>query len=236
MFLERPPSTLGLSDLQFFRWFCHAVGNLHTISRSRNFNGYGHFYAVFVFIRTGKILLVFPGSWEFNMEEIIFTILGQKNFVLTKDRVGLSSSAIFLFVFLTIHAVVILHVLLVPKGYGLFLRSLYWTPFGLQANTVEEYVLLNALFHLAVVLKRTCDMSLYYSVASVKLNLAIFGMILLTFTTIHRFQFRFLQQEVEALCVTRLPLSVGTNAVLLGHREAVILCVSLQSAVTPSTR
>merc|ERR1719284_353827 len=57
------------------------------------------------------------------MKEIIFTIFGQKNIVLTNDRVGLSRSAIFLFVFVIIHAVGNLHVFLGPRdfnGYGYF--------------------------------------------------------------------------------------------------------------------
>merc|ERR1719327_1108631 len=43
------------------------------------------------------------------MKEIIFTIFGQKNIVLTNDRVGLTRSAMFLFVFIIIHAIGNLH-------------------------------------------------------------------------------------------------------------------------------
>ena len=60
--------------------------------------------------------------WGF-MKEIIFTIFGQKNIVLTNDRVGLTRSAMFLFVFIIIHAVGNLHVFLGPddfNGYGYF--------------------------------------------------------------------------------------------------------------------
>merc|ERR1712011_23571 len=119
------------------------------------------------------------------MKEIIFTIFGQKNIVLTNDRVGLSRSAIFLFVFVIIHAVGNLHVFLGPRdfnGYGYFYARLYWTGFGLQANIVEEYVLLSALLHVAVALKRTWDISLNYSVASGKLNMAISGVTYLSVT------------------------------------------------------
>merc|ERR1712091_597543 len=113
------------------------------------------------------------------LKEIIFTIFGQKNFVLTNDRVGLTRSAMFLFVFLIIHAVGNLHVFLGPddfNGYGYFYVRLYWTGFGLEANIVEEYILLSALLHVAVATKRTWDISMAYTVASGKLNLAMSGL------------------------------------------------------------
>merc|ERR1712178_10771 len=97
------------------------------------------------------------------MKEILFTIFGQKNIEFTKDRVGLTRSAMMLFVFMIIHAVGNLHVFLGPEdfnGYGYFYVRLYWTGFGLPANIVEEYVLLAALLHVVVALKRTIDMSL----------------------------------------------------------------------------
>merc|ERR1719493_522392 len=128
------------------------------------------------------------------MSEILFTIVPQKNVVLTNDRIGLTRSAMFLFIFIIIHAVGNLHVFLGPddfNGYGYFYVRLYWTGFGLQANIVEEYILLAALLHVAVALKRTWDISINYTVASGKLNLAISGITLLTFMTIHLYQFRF---------------------------------------------
>merc|ERR1712107_845928 len=69
----------------------------------------------------------------------------------------------------------------------------YWTGFGLPANIVEEYVLLSILLHVCVGVKRTWDQKL----AMVKtsglsvLNLAMTGLMLMTFMTIHLFQFRF---------------------------------------------
>merc|ERR1712048_1312717 len=128
------------------------------------------------------------------MKEIIFTIFGQKNIVLTNDRIGLTRSAMFLFVFVIIHAIGNLHVLLGPddfNGYGYFYVRLYWTGFGFHANIVEEYVLLCALLHVAVAVKRTWDISINYTIASGKLNLAFSGIALLIFMTIHLFQFRF---------------------------------------------
>merc|ERR1719162_2830359 len=128
------------------------------------------------------------------MKEIIFTIFPQKNIMLSNDRIGLSRSAMFLFVFLIIHAIGNLHVFKGPddfNGYGYFYVRLYFTGFGLPANIVEEYVLLCALLHVFVGLKRTWDMKLSMGIRSGKLNLGISGLMLLTFMTVHLFQFRF---------------------------------------------
>jgi hypothetical protein len=137
------------------------------------------------------------------MKEIIFTIVPQKNLTLSNDRVGLTRSAMFLFIFIIIHAIGNLHVFLGPddfNGYGYFYVRLYWTGFGLQANIVEEYILLAALLHVAVALKRTWDISINYTVASGKLNLAFTGITLLTFMIIHLFQFRFGDTKPYKLC------------------------------------
>jgi hypothetical protein len=122
------------------------------------------------------------------------TIFVNKNFKISNDRVGLTRSAILLILFMVIHAVGNLHVFLGPddfNGYGYFYVRLYWTGFGLPANIVEEYILLSAMLHVFVALKRTWDMKLKMGVMSGQLNLAITGVILLTFMTIHLFQFRF---------------------------------------------
>merc|ERR1719386_502341 len=126
--------------------------------------------------------------------EVVRTIFAIKNFKITNDRVGLTRSAMFLIVFQVIHAVGNLHVFLGPddfNGYGYFYVRLYFTGFGLSANIVEEYLLLSALLHVFVAMKRTWDISLNYTVASGKLNLAISGVTLLTFMTIHLYQYRF---------------------------------------------
>merc|ERR1719337_78389 len=86
------------------------------------------------------------------------------------------------------------------NGYGYFYVRLYWTGFGAPANIVEEYVLLSAMLHVAVALKRTWDISINYTIVSGKLNLAISGLCLLTFMTIHLFQFRFGVTRPFALC------------------------------------
>jgi len=128
--------------------------------------------------------------------EVCATIFSAKNIKVSNDRVGLTRSAILLILFIVIHAVGNLHVFKGPddfNGYGYFYVRLYWTGFGLPANIVEEYILLSVLLHVFVGLKRTWDMKL----ALVKsqginvLNLAISGLMLLTFMTIHLFQFRF---------------------------------------------
>ncbi|CAE8585708.1 unnamed protein product [Polarella glacialis] len=128
--------------------------------------------------------------------EVGATIFKVNNLKLSNDRVGLTRSAILLILFIVIHAVGNLHVFKGPddfNGYGYFYVRLYWTGFGLPANIVEEYILLSVLLHVFVGLKRTWDMKL----ALVKsqginvLNLAISGLMLLTFMTIHLFQFRF---------------------------------------------
>jgi predicted heme/steroid binding protein len=126
--------------------------------------------------------------------ECLKTIFVNKNFKISNDRVGLTRSAILLILFMVIHAVGNLHVFLGPddfNGYGYFYVRLYWTGFGLPANIVEEYILLSALLHVFVALKRTWDMKLKMGVMSGQLNLAISGILLLTFMTIHLFQFRF---------------------------------------------
>ena len=64
------------------------------------------------------------------MKEVI-SILVQKYIVLTNDRVGLSKSVIFLFVFVILHAVGNLHVLWRPGilvGTDISIRSLLFVP------------------------------------------------------------------------------------------------------------
>merc|ERR1712151_91934 len=128
--------------------------------------------------------------------EVCATIFSAPNLKISNDRTGLTRSAILLILFIVIHAVGNLHVFMGPddfNGYGYFYVRLYWTGFGLPANIVEEYILLSVLLHVFVGPKRTWDQKL----ALIKtggigvLNLAITGIMLLTFMTIHLFQFRF---------------------------------------------
>jgi cytochrome b involved in lipid metabolism len=128
--------------------------------------------------------------------EVGATIFTAKNIKISNDRLGLTRSAILLILFIVIHAVGNLHVFKGPddfNGYGYFYVRLYWTGFGLPANVVEEYILLSVLLHVFVGLKRTWDMKLALAKSQGigVLNLAISGLMLLTFMTIHLFQFRF---------------------------------------------
>lgn len=149
------------------------------------------------------------------MKEIIFTIFPQKNIVFNNDRVGLTRSAMFLFVFIIIHAIGNLHVFLGPddfNGYGYFYVRLYWTGFGFQMNIVEEYVLLCALMHVAIALKRTWDISMNFKVKQGNMNLAFSGIMLLTFMLIHLFQFRFGDTAKFPLCPP--PYMINLNNLL----------------------
>eukprot|EP00913_Durusdinium_trenchii_P006961 g6546.t1 len=147
------------------------------------------------------------------LKEVLFTIFPQKNVNFSSDRVGLTRSAMFLFVFIIIHAVGNLHVFLGPddfNGYGYFYVRLYWTGFGLQANIVEEYILLAALLHVVVAIKRTWDISVNYALNSGKMNLAISGVTLLTFMMIHLYQFRFGATQPWTLCPPPYLLNLKT--------------------------
>ena len=86
------------------------------------------------------------------------------------------------------------------KGSVEIVQALLGTGFGLDANIVEEYILLAALLHVFVALKLTWDISVNYTIASGKLNLAISGITLLTFMCIHLFQFRFGETHNFKLC------------------------------------
>ena len=77
----------------------------------------------------------------------------------------------------------------------LFPLRLYCTGLGFQANIVEEYVLLSALLHIFAGLKRTRDQKLSSGLMSGQLSLAIIGLMLLMFMTIHLFQLRFADTE-----------------------------------------
>jgi len=149
------------------------------------------------------------------LREVVKTIFSQKNINFTNDRLGLTRSAIFLIVFIIIHAVGNLHVFLGPddfNGYGYFYVRLYFTGFGAPANIVEIYVLLCAVLHVAVALKRTWDISLNYTPASGKLNLAFSGVLLLTYMTIHLFQFRF--GDTEPYMVRPPPYFINFEGIL----------------------
>jgi len=155
--------------------------------------GYDDNPGVFI-INVKSYVYAFLYLWMAIIIEVLKTIFCNKNFKISNDRVGLTRSAILLILFIVIHAVGNLHVFEGPddfNGYGYFYVRLYWTGFGLPANIVEEYILLSACLHVVVALKRTWDMKLKMGVRSGALNLAISGLVLLTFMTIHLLQFRF---------------------------------------------
>jgi len=156
--------------------------------------GYDDNPGVFI-INVKSYVYAFLYLWMAIIIEVLKTIFCNKNFKITsKDRTGLTRSAILLILFIVIHAVGNLHVFEGPddfNGYGYFYVRLYWTGFGLPANIVEEYILLSILLHAFVGLKRTWDMKLSKGVRSGELNLAITGIVLLAFMTVHLLQFRF---------------------------------------------
>merc|ERR1740127_233963 len=134
--------------------------------------------------------------WLGILYETCATIFSAKAIQTSGDRVGLTRSAILLVLFIVIHAVGNLHVFKGPddfNGYGYFYVRLYWTGFGLPANIVEEYILLSALLHVYVGLRRTWDGKLgmakssswcnLLSPSNSPLNLAVSGLSLLTFMT-----------------------------------------------------
>ena len=96
------------------------------------------------------------------------------------------------------------------NGYGYFYVRLYWTGCVFQGNLVEEYVLLSASVHIFVGLKRIWDQKLSSGVWSGQLNLAITGLMLLTFMTIHLSQLLFADTE-QCFFALRQPLSIGTQ-------------------------
>lgn len=161
-------------------------------------DGYDDNPGVFI-INVKSYVYAFLHLWAAIIIEVLKTIFCNKNFKLTNlpgsGRVGLTRSAILLILFIVIHAVGNLHVFEGPddfNGYGYFYVRLYWTGFGLPANIVEEYILLSAVLHVIVGLKRTWDTNLRKGyLMQGRLNLAVTGVVLLCFMTVHLFQFRF---------------------------------------------
>jgi len=161
--------------------------------------------------------------------EICATIFTTKNFKVTGDRVGLTRSAILLVLFIVIHAVGNLHVFLGPddfNGYGYFYVRLYWTGFGLPANIVEEYVLLSILLHVLVGLKRSFDKMGTWKRDKSQSKMAVSGLFLLTFMTIHLQQFRL--GETKDYLVRPPPLMINFSGIL-----SLNLFWSFDESVTP---
>merc|ERR1711865_396277 len=74
---------------------------------------------------------------------------------------------------------------------GYFYVRLYWSGFFLPANIVEEYILLSIILHAIAGLKRTWNNNIKKGICSGSLNLAMTGVLLLMFMSIHIVQFRF---------------------------------------------
>jgi len=157
--------------------------------------GYDHNPGVFLF-NVKAYFHAFWSLWLAILYEVCATIFTAKNIKLTSDRVGLTRSAILLVLFMVIHGVGNLHVFMGPddfNGYGYFYVRLYWTGFGLPANIVEEYILLSAMLHMFVGVRRSWDKRSLAKSSGLfpTMNLALSGVMLGTFMTIHLFQFRF---------------------------------------------
>jgi len=173
----------------------HAAWGIYPGADNWRHQGYDHNPGVFLF-NCKAYWHAFWSLWLAILYEVCATIFTAKNLKLSSDRTGLTRSAILLILFMVIHGVGNLHVFMGPDdfdGYGYFYVRLYWTGFGLPANIVEEYILLSALLHMFVGVKRSWDKKKMAATAGIfpTMNLAITGLILGTFMTIHLFQFRF---------------------------------------------
>merc|ERR1712203_673481 len=118
----------------------------------------------------------FHAAWALILAllyEVGATIFTAKNIKISSDRKGLTRSAILLVLFIVIHAVGNLHVFMGPDDFN---------GFGLEANIVEEYILLSILLHVFVGLKRSVDKKKMIKTAGFfsTMNLAITGVLLLT--------------------------------------------------------
>merc|ERR1711972_553747 len=140
-----------------------------------------------------NVAAYFNATWYLLLSvlyEVCATIFTVNNIKISNDRLGLTRSAILLILFIVIHAVGNLHVFMGPddfNGYGYFYVRLYFTGFGLPANIVEEYILLSIMLHVFVGLMRSWDKKKMIKSSGLfpTMNLAISGVTLLTFMTIH---------------------------------------------------
>jgi len=173
----------------------HAAWGHYEGAENWRHQGYDHSPGVFL-VNVKAYFHAFWSLWMAILYEVCATIFTAKNLKLSSDRVGLTRSAILLILFMVIHGVGNLHVFMGPddfNGYGYFYVRLYWTGFGLPANIVEEYILLSAILHMFVGLRRSWDKKGMAKSAGLfpTMNLALSGVMLGTFMTIHLFQFRF---------------------------------------------
>merc|ERR1719265_2603425 len=167
----------------------------------------------------------FHAAWALILAilyEVGATIFTAKNIKITGDRKGLTRSAILLILFIVIHAVGNLHVFMGPddfNGYGYFYVRLYFTGFGFEANIVEEYIMLSIMLHVFVGLKRSWDKKKMIKTAGMweTMKLAITGVMLLAFMTIHLFQFRFGDTTAWTFMVRPPPCLISMEALGFGE-------------------
>jgi hypothetical protein len=155
------------------------------------------------------------------IRELVYSIFTGGNFLFSikSERCGLTRSAMFLLLFITIHAFGNVNLFSGPdsfNGYGHMFVRLYWTGFGLSANIVEEYLLLAALLHIVVALMRTYEISMGYTLASGKLNLALTGIMLIIYMTVHLQDFRFAATQPYSLRTPSFYINLNIHEILNG--------------------
>lgn len=122
---------------------------------------------------------------------IAMTIFSVQAFTINKDRKGLTRSAMFMIFFVFVHALGNMHLMKGPddfNGYGYFFVRLYFPK--CDFNAVELYLAMALTMHISVGLKRAWGKR-SMGIASGQLNLAITGLMILTFLMKHFQDFRF---------------------------------------------
>jgi len=143
--------------------------------------------------------------WEmayFLIMHIALTVFTAKVFVIQKDRTALTRSAMFLIFFVVIHGVGNVHIFKGPddfNGYGYFLDKVgkFW--YILPVSVVELYLLIDALAHISVGLKRASGKAFVTGncggfvdmLVTGQLNMAVTGLFILIFFMKHLTDFRF---------------------------------------------
>jgi cytochrome b involved in lipid metabolism/aspartate oxidase len=88
----------------------------------------------------------------------------------------------------------------------------------LEANFIELYLLLAAMLHVSVALKRSWDISMNYTLWSGRWNMMLSGLVILTFMTKHLSDFRLFPEDSYKLTKIR-PAPFGANplGLIQGH-------------------
>ncbi|KAF4759208.1 hypothetical protein FOZ63_031254, partial [Perkinsus olseni] len=131
--------------------------------------------------------------WMFVIDTLK-TIFSIKNYKVLSDKSGLERSAIFIMVFVTIHALGNINLLISDRsfeGYAYLLN--HPCPWSTLFLPVEIYLLVAGLLHVVVATARTFKFKTMNS--SVRdLEMAISGGILLVFLIVHLLQFRLISE------------------------------------------